>query len=75
MKIQQIIQPQVENRLVSGCCLPRQLKFVIDWDGRLYGFEFKWSKPNSKPPALWLETYPEAGFEAIPPGNYPPFIA
>jgi hypothetical protein len=42
MKIQQIIQSQVENRLVSGCCLPQQLKFVEERDGRLYGFEFKW---------------------------------
>jgi hypothetical protein len=42
---------------------------------KLYSFEFKWSKPNPKPPALWLETYPEASFEAIHPGNYLPFIA
>jgi uncharacterized protein len=51
------------------------LKFVEERDGRLFGFEFKWSKPNSKPPDLWLETYPEASFEAIHPGNYLPFIA
>jgi len=53
----------------------KEVDFVEERDGRLYGFEFKWSKPNSKTPALWLETYPEASFEAIHPGNYLPFIA
>lgn len=53
----------------------KEVDFVEERDGRLYGFEFKWSKPNPKPPSLWLETYPEATFEAIYPGNYLPFIA
>ncbi len=53
----------------------KEVDFVEERDGRLFGFEFKWSKSNSKPPALWLETYPEASFEAIRPGNYLLFIA
>jgi predicted AAA+ superfamily ATPase len=53
----------------------KEVDFVEERDGRLYGFEFKWSKANPKPPALWLGTYPEASFEAIHPGNYLPFIA
>ena len=53
----------------------KEVDFVEERDGRLYGFEFKWSKPNPKPPALWLDTYPEALFETIHPGNYLPFIA
>ncbi len=53
----------------------KEVDFVEERDGRLYGFEFKWSKVNPKPPALWLGTYPEASFEAIHPGNYLPFIA
>lgn len=53
----------------------KEVDFVEERDGRLYGFEFKWSKSNPKPPSLWLETYPEAGFEAIHTGNYLSFIA
>lgn len=53
----------------------KEVDFVEERDGRLYGFEFKWSKAIPKPPTLWLETYPEASFEAIHPGNYLPFIA
>jgi predicted AAA+ superfamily ATPase len=52
----------------------KEVDFVEERDGRLYGFEFKWSKTNTKPPALWLETYPEADFEVISQGNYLPFI-
>ncbi len=52
----------------------KEVDFVEERDGRLYGFEFKWSKTHTKPPALWLETYPEADFEVISQGNYLPFI-
>ena len=52
----------------------KEVDFVEERDGRLYGFEFKWSKPKPKPPALWLDTYPEATFKSIHPGNYLQFI-
>lgn len=46
----------------------------IDWieekEGSLKGFEFKWSGANIKPPAAWVKTYPEAGYEMITPENY-----
>ncbi|RDB07413.1 ATP-binding protein [Runella aurantiaca] len=54
----------------------KEVDFVEERDGRLYGFEFKWtSKSSLKPPSLWLETYPEATFEVIHPANYLSFIA
>lgn len=53
----------------------KEVDFVEERDGGLYGFEFKWSKSSSKTPALWVDTYPEASFEVIHPGNYLPFIA
>lgn len=53
----------------------KEVDFVEERDGRLYGVEFKWSKPSPKPPSLWLETYPEASFESIHRDNYLPFIA
>ncbi len=53
----------------------KEVDFVEERDGQLFGFEFKWSQPKPKPPSLWPDTYPEASFEAIHPGNYLPFIA
>lgn len=53
----------------------KELDFVEERDGRLYGFEFKWSKSSAKTPMLWLETYPEASFEVVSSNNYLSFIA
>lgn len=53
----------------------KEIDFVEERDGQLYGFEFKWMPSNPKPPALWHETYPNAHFEVIHPGNYLSFIA
>jgi predicted AAA+ superfamily ATPase len=46
----------------------------IDWieerEGHLTGYEFKWSELKAKPPASWIRTYPDAGFELITSQNY-----
>lgn len=52
----------------------REIDHVEERDGRLFGYEFKWSPRNIKPPAQWLEAYPEGSFEVIDRGNYLPFI-
>ena len=40
-------------------------------DGRLYGYEFKWSPAKQfSAPKKWTETYPEASFSVIHPDNY-----
>lgn len=50
----------------------------IDWieerEGSLYGFEFKWGETVVKAPKLWLETYPNATFECINTNHYLEFI-
>jgi uncharacterized protein len=48
--------------------------YVEDSDGHLDAFEFKLKEKNIKPPASWTNTYPEAGFKTIHPGNYLEFI-
>ncbi|MFN4213016.1 MAG: ATP-binding protein [Microgenomates group bacterium] len=53
-------------------------KKEIDWveerEGRLYGYEIKWAKDKIKPPGHWLATYPNASFQLISKGNYLSFI-
>ncbi|NCA86226.1 MAG: ATP-binding protein [Clostridia bacterium] len=52
----------------------KEIDFVEERDGELYGFEFKWKPKKIKPPALWLETYQNATFEVISPENYLEFV-
>ncbi len=49
-------------------------KQEIDWveerDGKVTGYEMKWSNAKVKTPESWRKAYPGAGFEVIHPGNY-----
>ena len=51
----------------------------VDWveerNGRLYGYEFKWSGKKAKIPKGWENTYPDAAFEVISQENYLDFIS
>ncbi len=50
----------------------------IDWveeiDGALHGYEFKWCHKAARPPRLWTETYPTAGFTCVGRNNYLEFV-
>lgn len=39
-------------------------------DGKLAGYEIKWSPRRKKAPKLWINTYPEASFEQISKDNF-----
>ncbi|MDX1906270.1 MAG: ATP-binding protein [Bacteroidia bacterium] len=52
-----------------------ELDFVEERDGKLFGYEMKWSNNKAKAPASWLETYPEATFTLLNQENYLEFIA
>ena len=50
----------------------------IDWieerEGALFGYEFKWGSTVAKAPKLWLENYPNGVFQCINQNNYLEFI-
>ena len=52
----------------------KEIDFVEEHDGKLYGYEFKWGKQMVQAPKLWKETYPDASFECINQDNYFSFI-
>ena len=52
----------------------KEVDFVEEREGKLFGYEFKFSKDQVKPPALWLESYSHASFEVINRENYLEFI-
>lgn len=51
----------------------KEIDWVEERDGKLYGFEFKFS-PNRKPDKEFLTVYPQALLETINPENYLKFL-
>jgi len=53
-------------------------KKEIDWveerGGKLYGYEIKWKKEKEKPPNDWLLTYKNASYKLITKENYLSFV-
>lgn len=48
-----------------------EIDLVEDLDGRLTGFECKWSpKTRVKVPKDWLQSYPEAGYRVVTPKTW-----
>lgn len=52
----------------------KEIELVEECQGRLAGFEIKWSPGPAKPPLDWLSAYPDATFELIHQDNYLRFI-
>src|SRR5205085_1148432 len=63
------LKKQNHNRLLSNNYFWRtydqkELDWIEERDGHLYGYEFTWGAAK-KPPKLWLETYLNATHECI----------
>ncbi len=53
----------------------QEVDYLEEQDGRLSGYEFKWSgKRRRRPPKSWTEAYPQADWELVTPDNYQPFV-
>ena len=53
----------------------QEIDLVEERDGRLHGYEIKWSvKKKVKPPKNWHSAYPESDFRVITPDNYQDFV-
>jgi len=53
----------------------KEIDFIEERDGHLFGFEFKWSNKKVKAPKEWLESYQNASFEVINQDNFLGFIS
>ena len=47
----------------------KEIDIVEEREGKLFGYECKWSKLKAKAPKDWVESYPEASFEVISKEN------
>lgn len=52
----------------------KEIDFVEEREGSLFGYEFKWGNKVFKAPKDWAENYPNAHFELITKENYFEFI-
>lgn len=52
----------------------KEIDFVEERDGKLFGYEIKWGDKKYKEPKLWKQTYENAEFKIINQENYLEFI-
>ena len=48
----------------------KEIDFVEEREGKLFGYEMKWGAVRAKAPKGWLENYPNATWQAIDRQNY-----
>src|SRR3990172_7964346 len=48
----------------------KEIDFVEEYGGELWGYEFKWGDTSAKTPKGWLENYNEAHFDTVHRGNF-----
>lgn len=54
----------------------KEIDWVEEREGKIFGFEFKWRKDESKNKSYWLESYPnQALFELVNQNNYFDFVS
>jgi uncharacterized protein len=70
----QAYQPVYANNFFWRSWTNKEVDFIEEREGKLFGYEMKWSQGNVKPPKLWLESYPQATFQVINRENYFDFI-
>ena len=52
----------------------KEIDWVEERDGKLFGYEFKWKNKPLKAATAWSENYPDASLEIIDKENYLEFI-
>jgi uncharacterized protein len=52
----------------------KEIDWVEERDGKLFGFEFKWGDRKIKEPKLWKQTYDNAEYQIIDQENYLEFV-
>ncbi len=53
----------------------KEIDWVEERDGKLFGYEIKWGNKKCKEPKLWKETYDNAEFKIINQDNYFDFVS
>ena len=71
----QAYQPIYSNNYFWRTYDQKEIDWVEERDGKLFGYEIKWGDKKKKEPKLWKETYDNAEFKIINQENYFDFVA
>ncbi len=52
----------------------KELDLVEEYEGNIFGYEFKFTPQQTFPPQIWTDSYPEASYTEIHKENYMDFI-
>ena len=52
----------------------KEIDFIEERGGKLYGYEIKWGSKKTKEPKLWKKTYDNAEFKIVNQENYFDFV-
>ena len=67
-------QPIFSNNYFWRTYDQKEIDWVEEREGKLFGYEIKWGNKKYKEPKLWKETYSNAEFKIINRDNYLDFI-
>lgn len=71
----QAYQPIYSNNYFWRTYDQKEIDWVEERDGKLFGYEFKWSgQKTPKAPKDWIQTYKNANYKVINKGNFIKFI-
>lgn len=65
---------EITNNYFWRTYTQKELDFVEEKGGRLYGYEMKWGKEKRKAPKEWTTAYPDADFMLVNRENYLEFV-
>lgn len=52
----------------------KEIDFIEEREGKLFGYEFKWKDRAIKKPPEWVENYPESEFQVVSRDNFIDFV-
>lgn len=70
----QAYQPIYANNYFWRTWSQKEIDFIEERDGKLFGYEFAWGQKKVRSPKEWLTAYPNAEFQIITRDNYFEFI-
>jgi predicted AAA+ superfamily ATPase len=70
----QAYKPLYSNNYFWRTWDQKEIDFVEEREGKLFGYEFKWGAKKLAAPRLWLDTYPEGEYTVVDRAGYLDFI-
>jgi hypothetical protein len=53
---------------------PKEIDYIEEYGGELWGYDFKWGTKPAKIPKIWLDTYQNSHFKTVHRANFLEFV-